>query len=275
MHSRTPGGGDDEWAHPFVREKDGRIAEAYIANGGAGCFANRIDELAKAAVRLQAEGYALKSRCKGTVGKYPQLPDGSTVHMSDIMMQMIASKIDAGLKTPDAVEASFCELPGELVALALSVSEPDSITWSRINMPLFLGFAPHGIYLASTPQAFLPDVENVIAMPVCAGGRVTANGYTVSRYKNAPARVATVNASLVIKAYTVIEGALKTGACTFPQLTHLVNPLFGEGDCCERNALVYYVLASLEKENRLIIYRERVKGLKEGLYAPLLKAQLR
>ena len=40
-HSRTRSGGGDEWAHPFVGERDGEIRLAYVANGYAGCFADR------------------------------------------------------------------------------------------------------------------------------------------------------------------------------------------------------------------------------------------
>ena len=38
IHSRTPGFAGDEWAHPFVCERDGEIFSALVMNGYVGYF---------------------------------------------------------------------------------------------------------------------------------------------------------------------------------------------------------------------------------------------
>lgn len=62
IHSRSRSGGGDAWAHPFIGERDGRAAIAYVANGEAGFFGGRTPEYNRLANRLLTEGYTMHSR---------------------------------------------------------------------------------------------------------------------------------------------------------------------------------------------------------------------
>ena len=275
LHSRSPSGGDDEWAHPFVGERNGTVCTAYVANGAQGCFSDRIDEICKAAVKLEDEGFVFRSKTNNAVGNYPRLSDGSCVHMSDVMAQLITSKILCGSGAAEAMEASFCEMPGEIVGLLLALNEPDAIAWSRINMPMFVGFAPHGAYLATTPQAFPEDAGEPILLPACSGGRVYARNYTVKPYGRAPAAVAPILPETVAGAYRAITEAAGQEACGFDKLSPVVHNLFRKADCFPTNALIYAILAELEKAGKLDVIAETVQGMVEGLTAPVFRGKLK
>ena len=94
------------------------------------------------------------SRDRGAFVRYQVFSDGSAVHMSDVMCQLIARCFDEGRGVVDAMDKAFCDMPSEIVGLLLSLAEPNAIAYSRINMPMFVSFCEHGAYLASTPSAF-------------------------------------------------------------------------------------------------------------------------
>ena len=48
IHGRSPSGGGDAWAHPFIGGRDTESI-AYVANGSAGCFADRNDAVGQMA----------------------------------------------------------------------------------------------------------------------------------------------------------------------------------------------------------------------------------
>ena len=96
IHSRSNSGGGDKWAHPFTRSKNGQVTEAYIANGGLGCSKPRLPEYCQLGQRLMDEGYTMPSRDNVPNTIYPTLADGSVIHMSDIMCQLIARNLDRG-----------------------------------------------------------------------------------------------------------------------------------------------------------------------------------
>ncbi|MBQ5770331.1 MAG: hypothetical protein IIW08_04045, partial [Clostridia bacterium] len=75
IHSRSNGGGGDEWAHPFIAED--KIA--YVANGAQGFFAGEKEKQNKIAASLIEEGHTLLSRSKTQNKKYQSLEDGTIV----------------------------------------------------------------------------------------------------------------------------------------------------------------------------------------------------
>lgn len=274
LHSRTPSGGGDEWAHPFVAESGGNIRMAYIANGEAGFFRDRIGEMGDMAIALEKKGYVFRSAQKEAVGSYPRLANGGSVHMSDVMAQLIACRIDEGMDASSAMDRAFCEMPSEIVGLMLSLTAPDTIVWSRINMPMFAGFADHGAYLATTPQAFPGDAGEATLLPSCAGGRVFADRIEVNAYAEPPATVAPITPHTREAAYRAIESCIRGNACTFGPMAHAVTDLFESADCRQVNALVYRTLSALEKEGRLIVERETVPGVLPGLTAPVFRGKI-
>lgn len=274
IHGRTESGGGDAWSHPFLSfGADGAPSIAYVANGSAGIFAPRNEEFCRLAETLIAQGYAMSSQVYDAQG-YQTLSDGSSVHMSDVMCQLIRKNLDTGKTTEAAMTDAFCAMPSEIVGLLLSLAEPDCITWSRINMPMMIGFAPHGAYLASASLAFPDDAGEPQLLPACASGQVWRDRCSVVPYPAPPARVAPLNARIRSTAYEAVCDELGSGTKTFIDLIRRITPLFDEGDCFPRAALTYEVLYALKQQGRLKIDVRRVPGVVEGLEAPLFDLAL-
>ena len=270
IHSRSKSGGGDEWAHPFVGLKDGEAEIAYVANGASGIFNATHREKNNAIVNdLANRGYTFLSRVITDGNSYQTLADGTTIHMSDGMCQLILSHMDKG-KAPDkAMADAFCEMPSEIVGLTLNRSDPDKIYWSRINCPMFVAFAPHGVYLASSPTAFPEDAGEPILLPANSSGYVSADGYTVAPFTNPPAKVATLNAAVIGKAYQMICNMLTGGEQKPSVLAKEVLPLFMDGESIPKYSLVYQILYSLQIQGLLEERIEMVSGAFDGIDAPV------
>ena len=274
-HSRSKSGGGDEWAHPFLGYNGEEVRIAYVANGSLGCFAERLPEFCELTNRLADAGYRFDSRVSGiNTKKYPTLSDGSAVHMSDTMCQLILRNVERGMTSSEAMETAFCEMPSEIVGLLLNLAEPDSIAYSRINMPMFLAFAEHGAYLASTPLAFPDDAGEPMLLPAGSSGRVFADRFESVSYKKRPASIAPIDAALISKAYAKAREVLSESELTFTELGKVLSPLFEQADCQPRAALTYQILCAMKRENELVLTEKRVAGAAEGFDAPKLYLSL-
>lgn len=272
LHSRSKGGGDVQWGHPFI-STDGNVA--YIANGCGGAFRNmakaqREEEIKK----LIAAGYEFRSKSPLPVKGYPVLPDGSGAHSSDIMCQSIAKNIAAGLDAPAAMEKSMCAMPSEVIGLVLNAAEPECISWSRTNYPMFVGQAEHGMYLATTPQAFPEDARNVMLLNPMSFGSVWKDRLTSKFFDNAPGTVAPLTPRVWHDCYDAMCKALEAGELDHDELCALVKPLFEEATCVPDAPVVYWIESELLRQGRLGIRVYRVAG-QEGLTAPKFKAYLK
>ena len=275
IHSRTKSGGGDAWAHPFIGGKNSSEEIAYVANGFSGCFAERIEEAGEIAGALFQQGYNFSSRVGEAIGRYPRLPDGDCVHMSEAMAQLIASRMDQGENDMQAMNGAFCQMPAEIVGLLLSRAYPDHITYSRINFPMMLGFCDHGAYLATTAQAFPEDAGEPMLLPACSGGRIYADHLESFPYAVPPVQVAPLDARVIAAATKRIEEMLAERECTLPELNKAIRPLFAPGDCQPFSALSYTILYSLQKQGRLDWMTVTVPGAREGLTAPQFRARLK
>ncbi len=264
VHSRSKSGGGDEWAHPFLDKTE---SLAYVANGSAGFFK---DDPARGrlAKELFAGGYTMRSACKGQVGKYPTLPGGECVHVSDVMCQLIKKNVDEGAAVDLSMEKAFTEMPSEIVGLCLSLSDPDGIFFARVNCPMFLGLAPDGACLSSTPSAFPKGLLSVVSLPILSRGRVGREGYTAVPFGKAPLRVANVTERVFENARAYAEKMLSGEAYSFPEIRKALRPFFDPADTGDYAALAYAVLDSFMKEDRLVIETRRTEGACDGLDAP-------
>lgn len=267
IHSRSKSGGGECWAHPFLSEKDGSAQSAYVANGSAGFFQDRLKDAKALAEELESKGYRFSSRTNNANG-YVTFDNGESIHMSDLMAQLIRCHIDCGESSEIAMEKAFCEFPGEIVGLLLCASDEQSITWSRINMPMFLGFSDHGAYLASSSIAFPQNVTNETLLPCLASGKVYANSYTVIPYPKHPCNMKAIDDTILRSAYDVISECLKEGNKSFADLYRAIAPLFGVCECKDSEPLAYRILRALEHEGRLTRENRRVAGVYDKLTAP-------
>lgn len=255
-HGRSRGCGGYSFAHPFVTERNGEIISAYIANGNNAPFSDPESDT-KITQALIEQGYEMKSRVsfeKKT--KYPRLPDQTVVHISDVLCQLITKHVDEGNDPPKAMEKAFIEMPSELVGLYLHKDSEATISWARTNMPIFIAYADHGTYIASTPTAFPEDAGDPIPMLPYTYGSVSNNKLTVSSFSEKKGKIAPIDARLRFEAYKLIVDLLSQGPTDFNTLTKTITPLFEDADVLQFEVAVYEVLYSLQKQGKLKIERQ-------------------
>ena len=269
VHSRTPGKEGDEWAHPFIGGRGGEERSAFVINGFAGYFSSFDLPYGKFAEEVLAAGYPLRSRAKLDHTYTTMLSDGTAAHGSDVLCQMIQRNIDNGAAEADAMEQAFTERPGEFVGLLLSLAHPDRIFWSRVDMPMFVGYAPHGAYLASAALAFPSDAGEPFLLPPLSSGEVCPDGFTAHTYRKTLAKIAPIDARVTHAAYEAISAALQEGKHTIKTLVPVVRPLFEKADCSPNAAVIYETLRALLREGKLRSRIVREPGSAEGLTAPV------
>lgn len=262
MHSRSKSGGGDAWSHPFIG-KDGNCA--YVANGSAGIFQKRIPEYTAIADKLITDGFDMALE-EPIHSSYPTISKGKNVHMSDAMCQLISQKLFAGIEPAVAMEQSFCEMPSEIVGLLLSLAQPNSINYTRINMPMFLSFADHGAYLASTPLAFPDEIMEYKLLPENSSGTVYADCYETKKLDKPFCSIAPITDSLKEKVYQLYKDGLNT--YNMFTLEELIRPFFDSADCIQEDALLYDTLKRMKMEGILKIETQWWEGAKEGILAP-------
>jgi glucosamine 6-phosphate synthetase-like amidotransferase/phosphosugar isomerase protein len=263
IHSRSRGKGDAEWGHPFYVNRGGEAETVYVANGSVGCCKPRIDEFSEIAKSLFREGYELPSM---EVSDPEKIRMGENVHVSDVMCKLIQRNMDRGLEPAEAMGEAFCAMPSEIVGLMMTRSLPNSIVWSRLNMPMWLGFSDNGLYMATTALAFPDSVTDSHLLPEYASGVVTADSYTVKPYLKRPIKIAPIDTRVTKSAYEKICEILSEGDKNFADLYRGIDPLFPMADCTSSEPLAYDVLQSLDKEGALEV--RTVTAEKNGLSAP-------
>lgn len=266
IHSRSKSGGGDAFAHPFCNFRNEKATLAYVANGGANFFSNRFDECTEIAASLWRDGYCFTSVQDEEIPCYPKLPDGKTVHMSDLMAQLIARYQDGGANPDDAINSAFCKMPGEIVGLLISPKTPDSIAWSRINMPMFVAFASHGAYLASSPEAFPEDAENIKLLPAMCGGEVFRDRITEKPYETPPCSIAEITDEVYEKARKLLREHISDEARNMITGIDVIKPTFPKADILPRDALYYQLVHDMKDE--LEFSEIMLEGAFPGLLAP-------
>lgn len=272
IHSRTKSGGGDEWAHPFLAFRGDTPFCAYVANGGIGCYREHLAEFNRIAQQLFEEGFPLPSRIQIEPPAYIQLLDGSSVHMSDVMCQLIARRLKSEADYATAMENAFCEMPSEIVGLLLSLDAPDRITYARFNMPMSVAFAAHGAYLASSPLAFPADAGEHSILPANSGGYVLCDRFTAIPMKTPPKPVAPLTSDLRIKAYHAVKAALEQREMIYSEISReVIKPLFESDGPCPVAALTYETLLALKNQGLLKERIDTIEGAFPDLTAPKVK----
>ena len=157
-HSRTPGIDSDEWAQPFFSYDEKVI---YCANGAAGQFTDT--DYNKFYLESLANGMTYRTAINEPAALYPVMGDGKCVHFSELMANIIRSKqLEAPVCLRKLLQKSLVDFKAEVAALALSESEPDSVSAIRINQPLMWGRNASGFYLATSAFALENEKLNWI-----------------------------------------------------------------------------------------------------------------
>lgn len=269
-HSRSKSGGDREWGHPFA---DSRDRLAYVANGARGVFTEtRANEHVQ---RLRAGGRTFRSLVPESVGSYPCLADGSCVHFSEIMCQLVAEHLhDEGCQPLAAMTQAFLEFPAEIVGLAVSADHPDRILGFRGNLPLMIGRQGAETMLASTAMAF-PDPAPAWLMPVPPNCALTVSrqGIEIQPFQPAPRPTGDWH-PLLPKAREMILAELQAGPRGLGALNKTVLPLWPDSLLAQKDFLVYETIRRLREEGVVRLERTLVPGVLPDTEVPFLAAAL-
>ena len=258
IHGRSKGTDDHRYAHPFIGT-GGKIA--YIANGWGGIFREDRSKIPEIYQELTELGYRCTSEM---VGDYKMIPGGKKVHSSDLKCQNITRNVDNGMSMVDAIEKAYCDRCAEVVGLALYTEEPDRITFARINYPMFIGVADHGIYLATTPMVIPEDARDITLLNPLSAGQVFKDHYTVKPFKNPPCTVAPLTPEVYHACYEALLKELSQRDMDHDEIDRFLRPRIPGGDCPPESALDYMILHDLQKQGRLVIKTTEMPGVKEG-----------
>ena len=272
-HSRTQSGGDYHWAHPFVSERDGEVQLAYVANGGYGPFLCEMPRHVEIAEGLIRDGYEIPCKIIMEDDLYCRISSGESLHMSDVMCQLIYKNKKMGFDTATAMARAFCEMPSEIVGLAISRDEPDRISFSRINKPMFVGFDSDGAYLASCPIAFPKSVKKYQLIPKLSSGFVTRDRLEIKPYGAFPRKVRALNERTLARASLEITSLLEKQESGVRDIFKAVKRYLPKNELLQVDAIVYTVLARLVSWNKIKFRSTRFTSRNED--APLVLFSLK
>lgn len=272
IHSRTPSGGPDLWAHPFHAEEKGAVQLCYVANGNYGRYADRKESYNAIADTIVAEGYDIPCKIRDGTDKYNRLSSGDYVHVSDVMCQLIYRYKKRGVDTPNAMARAFADMPSEIVGLVIDRENPDRISFCRINMPMFVGFDETGAYLASTPTAFPAHIKKFTLLPALSSGVICRDRYEVTDRPEFSEKVRGFNRKTVEKAAGIILDLLAEGEKDYEDMRMAVKKILPKNELVQTPPIIYLALHELLISGKAVMC-QRTKTV-AGQTAPATKFSL-
>ncbi len=261
-HTRTPGIDSDLWAHPFV-SFDRKVV--YCANGDGGIFKKTSYDMVYE--RMKKEGVAFSSEVPHPCSPYPLFPNGHSVHISEIMSNVITENLAKMGNMRSALSDAFQSFPAEIAALALSVKEPDTVSGIRINQPLMCGRREKESFLATSALAFeaeKPDFTGEIP-PLsllsmsrsgiimetfdCFGGYFTSGPMSSETCKK-------------------LDELLSSGSFTIAEMVTEINKLYPPGKMAVSAMTVYEYLRENLCSGNIKMERKTEVGSGRGLTSP-------
>jgi glucosamine 6-phosphate synthetase-like amidotransferase/phosphosugar isomerase protein len=250
IHSRTPSGGDYNWAHPFYTKREGKVKFCYVANGNRGVFADRMEYYREIANYLETNGFEIPGKIKDD-GYYITLESGDAVHISDVMCQLIYKYKSEGCNTVDAMTKAFTYMPYEIVGLSLEEESSDRIYFSRINKPMFVGFDKDGAYAATTPAAFPESVKEYKLLPALSSGVIYADKVETFKYYAFEKNVRGFNKRTIENTKKLILEMLSENESCYDDFERRVLSLKAKEEIIQEAPLVYESLYELLKEGKI------------------------
>lgn len=268
IHSRSNSGGDVEWGHPFL-SNDGNMA--MVVNGHRGLICTR--EQQNAAVQsLDEDGYHFRSRVPQTIGDYPIFADGSCAHVSEALTLMTERHHKNGKSPEEAMAATYCELPDQIVGLAVFADEPDAIIVARRDQPMMIGRTADATYLATTAIAF-PAEEQYVGIdpiPVASSGTIRRDSRVFHSFPPAKIPVGEITSDIICKARAMLLDSLEKQngePASIMKLMPTLGDLFPTGTLPQKWMLGYEALRPLLADGTVEIVPYPHQGAFEGIEA--------
>ncbi|MBM4079891.1 MAG: hypothetical protein FJ278_09345 [Planctomycetes bacterium] len=268
-HSRTPSGGDVEWAHPFI-DCTGRMA--YVAQGSRGFFEKRVN-LAAAGDELLAKGHRFRSASVEKVGAYPVLRDGQCVHISDILCHAVEDARAKGSDLLEAMRRAYMRWPGEIVGMAIHADDPEGIVATCVNQPLTIGRNASETFLASTGLAFPDSISWRMPVPPNSALAIRRDGLDVRPF-DATATPVDVNGPRAKAEAAIFDLLARKPGATWGAAYSSTKPLWPAGQLNANTPMAYEILERLCRSNLVRLETVRVPGMFNRGAAPQVRLYL-
>ncbi|MBO4528300.1 MAG: hypothetical protein IKX48_05845 [Victivallales bacterium] len=266
IHSRTPSGGDREWAYPFV-SCDGKIA--FVENGIIGSFEKTTD-FPTLAMDLKQKGHKLSSCTTDEIKGYPRLSDGTSVHYSEVQCHLLEELMNSGLSPFEALREMLRRWPCEDVGVAIHRDYPDKIFAARFNQPMTLARANGEAFISTTPLAFPEqDFFGIDVLPANACYEISVNRLRILNVINQSVRISPITPTVFAKALQDVTVMLQAAKDPVPFSAVAETCKFPQGGIPQMALLGYLVLESLLKSGKVSQTTIRKDGMTADLTAPV------
>ena len=169
FHSRTPGGGDERWGHPFCGSRGEMVL---ISQGSPGFFGSKenLDQLSQTAQKLFSQGINFPSAAPAIEGKaYPVLADGSQIHISDLVAQYVENEYIRTRDPLNSIRKVMCECREEAQVEVIFKDRPDTIYFGTTTQRIVAARGNGGILASITALAFDPELRYTELPPNICG----------------------------------------------------------------------------------------------------------
>jgi hypothetical protein len=124
---------------------------------------------------------------------------------------------------------------------------------------MFAGFADHGTYLATTPQAMPDDAKNITLLNALSYGRIYADRIETYPFLETDITIAPITPSVWKACYEAMEETLRKDKMHHDNLDRLIRNLFAPATCPPESAVDYAIMDQWEREGGLSGVKWRLK----------------
>ena len=261
-HSRTKAGGSACRAQPFLGHR-GLVAG--MGTGIHGIFGTTHKEARQAlAAELVRVGTLFPSAESG-IGGSAELPDGRTVHNTDLVVQAVERQTFSGDSPEDAIRTVVRRVPTEGAYVFLFRDLPDALFVANFNQRLVVLTQPSSTSLLSSVLA-LDRLERSQAaevpmnsLSVCRAGEFRTE---VLDSERDPLLQRRIPSSLDESFLEYVRAHPSSTWSTI--IEHALVPLFPTGEATLLTPLGFYVMERLVMDGRIYMQDQIVEGVTPG-----------
>ena len=249
-HSRTNSGGDYRWAHPFVGNFG--IA-AMVSQGNSGVFAGHDAEHMKIAEKFFQEGMRFSSASPTLEWRknYPALSDGTQIHVSDLVMQIIEQEYVRTGNPIGSIRHAMELIREEATIVVVFRDRPGELFFATTSQHIVAARYKDGVVLAITSLAFGTPSPRCTELPENSIGCLSPGRLVVEKLSPVFDDIDETMPQGILAAAR--KFLMDNGPSTVPQLCDgVVRPAMGNG-FVPRSTVTYRCLEALMANDEIEI----------------------
>ncbi len=270
-HSRTNSGGDYRWAHPFVGNEG--IA-AMVSQGNSGVFAGHDADHIAIAEKYFQDGMRFSSASPTLEWRknYPSLSDGTQIHVSDLVIQLIEQEYVRTGNPLDSIRHAMELIKEEATNIVIFRDRPGVLFFGTTSQHIVAARYKDGVALAITSLAFGTPAPRCTELPENSVGYIEPGRLVVEKLSSDFDGIdETIPQGILSAARKFLKD---NGPSTVPQLCDgVVRPAMGNG-FVPRSTVTYRCLEALMGNDEITITPD-VYTNPEGIVSRAAKIALR